>query len=103
MSVTITSSPTLDVTKLLNSFLTAPKGNSPAEIVVGMLHWADVCNHPELYANDDPHPLAISAKKRSARQNLKRLVDKYPHLVAQAQAQRVNTTATSAATQSEVA
>jgi type II secretory pathway component GspD/PulD (secretin) len=98
-----TNSPTLDVNQLLSSFLAPPKGNSPAEIIARMINWADVYDHPELHTSGDTHPLAIRAKKRTSRQSLKRLVEKYPHLAAQAQAQRERGNSNSAQTTTEAA
>ena len=69
------------VETFLEKFLRAPKGNSPEQITGRIRHWIDVCNHPERYCKD-AGAYAISAKRRSARQNLRRLARKNPHIVA---------------------
>jgi hypothetical protein len=59
-------------------FLQPPKGNSPEQIAARIRHWVDVANAPEAFVAGDASPYAISAKRRSARQNLGRLLKRYP-------------------------
>jgi hypothetical protein len=68
------------VKEFADKFLKAPRGDSPEQIAARIRHWVDVANHPEAFVAGDTSPYAISAKRRSARQNLRRLLQKHPHI-----------------------
>lgn len=67
----------------LAKFLVPPKGDSPEEIADRIRYWIEVANHPEKFVKDDSSPYAVSAKRRTARQNLRRLVSKHSQVAAQ--------------------
>lgn len=73
---------TVSVDTFVQTFVGPPKGNSPEQIAERIRHWVDVCNHPERYCQD-ASPYAISAKRRTARQNLRRMTRKHPHVAEQ--------------------
>jgi hypothetical protein len=73
---------TVSLDTFFQRFLRPPKGNSSEQIAERIRHWIDVCNHPERYSQD-ANEYAISAKRRTARQNLRRLGRKHPHIVAE--------------------
>jgi hypothetical protein len=66
----------------LQAFLKPPTGTSPEDIVARLRHYIDVANNPSQYS-DDHSTDALRAKRRSARQNLRRIALKYPHIAAQ--------------------
>lgn len=66
------------IKEFTEKFLQIPKGDSPEQIEARIRHWVDVVNHPEAFVAEDTSPYAISAKRRSARQNLRRLLQKHP-------------------------
>jgi|HubBroStandDraft_5_1064220.scaffolds.fasta_scaffold853916_2 hypothetical protein len=70
------------VSDFLGTFLMPPKGDSPEAIAERIRHWIYVANHPEEFVKDDPSPYAISAKRRTARQNLRRLVKNHEQIAA---------------------
>lgn len=61
-----------------DKFLKPQKGDSPEDITARIRHWVDVVNHPEAFVTGDKSPHAISAKRRSGRQNLRRLLKRHP-------------------------
>ena len=61
-------------------FVKPPKGDSPEQIEGRIRHWVDVANHPEAFVKGDTSRFAISAKRRSARQSLRRLLHKHPEV-----------------------
>ncbi len=63
-------------------FLQPAKGDSPEQIANRIRHWIEVCNRAEEFCQDSS-PYALSAKRRSARQNLRRLVKKHPLIAEQ--------------------
>ena len=67
----------------MERYLSAPQGSSPEQIVARIRHWIHVANHPEQFVNGDTSRYAISAKRRSARQNLRRLLKSYPAIAEQ--------------------
>lgn len=66
----------------ISKFLNPTKGNSPKQIEARIRHWIEVANHPEMFVNGDTSPHSISAKRRSALQNLRRLLKRHPDLAA---------------------
>jgi hypothetical protein len=66
------------VKQFAEKFLKAPRGDSPEEIEGRIRHWVDVANHPEAFVKGDKNPYSISARRRSARQSLLRLLKKHP-------------------------
>lgn len=73
---------TFSVDTFLRTFLSVPKGKSPEDIAAKIRHYVDVANNPSQYS-DDPSTFALRAKRRSARQSLRRLVQKHPQIAAQ--------------------
>ena len=63
------------------TFLRPPTGKSPQDISAKILHYIDVVNNPEQYSEDHSTP-ALRAKRRSARQSLRRLALKHQALAA---------------------
>ena len=75
-----------DVDAFIKKFLRPPKSsaNSPDDVAARLRYWISVVNRPELFMKeDDPNPYAVSARRRTARQNLRRLLKKYPDVAAQ--------------------
>ena len=73
--------------EFIQTFLPSPpKGDSPANIATRIRHWIDVYNHPEKFT-DDHSPYALRAKKRSARQNVRRLAEKHPDIAGRIMAE----------------
>ena len=68
------------IKEFTDKFLNLPKGDSPEQIEARIRHWVDVANHPEAFTNGDTSPYSISAKRRSARQNLRRLLQRHPEV-----------------------
>lgn len=66
----------------LDKFLLPPKSDSAKATTERIRYWIDVANHPEQFVKDDLSPYAISAKRRTARQNLRRLLKKYGQVAA---------------------
>jgi len=62
----------------LKRFLKPPKGKAPAQIREKILHWLDVANNPEAFGSAD-----AAARRKSARQNVCRLVKQYPEIAAE--------------------
>jgi hypothetical protein len=62
--------------KFLSQFLTTPKGNSPQDIEARIRHWIDVYNDPAQYT-EDKSPYAVAAKRKAARQSLRRLLERH--------------------------
>jgi hypothetical protein len=73
---------TFSVDTFLRTFLSPPKGTSPQDIAAKIRHYIDVANNPAQYS-DDHTTFALRAKRRSARQCLRRLVQKHPQIAAQ--------------------
>jgi len=78
----------IDARELITSFLIPPNGKSPQAVKARILHWVDVANHPEKYVPDPNNPYAIAAKRRTARQNARKLIQRHPELAAQLKAER---------------
>jgi hypothetical protein len=74
---------TTETQKLIDSFFTAPQGNSPEEIIKRIQHWVGIANNPAASSPVDADKYAIAAKRRSARQNATRLMKRYPELTKQ--------------------
>lgn len=70
------------VQDFLNTFLKPPKGDSPKDIAQRIRHWIDVANNPEQYVQDQ-HPLVVATRRKSARQNLRKLIERHPHIAEQ--------------------
>lgn len=66
----------------LQAFLKPPTGTSPEDIAAKLRHYIDVANNPSQYS-DDHSTFALRAKRRNARQSLRRLVQKHPQIAAQ--------------------
>lgn len=66
------------IKEFTDKFLKPPKGDSPEQIEARIRHWVDVANHPEAFVAGDKNPYSISAKRRSALQNLRRLLKRHP-------------------------
>ena len=73
-----------------DKFLKLPKGDSPEQIAARIRHWVDVANTPEAFVEADTSPYAIRAKRRSALQNVRRLLKRHPD-VAEAMMQQPGT------------
>jgi len=83
----MTSNPATPVSKFLSTFLTPCKGSSPVEIEERILYWVEVANHPDRYITSaNPHEL--SAKRKSAVQNLRRLVERHPDIATKIEGER---------------
>ncbi len=70
-----------EIDQFLNAFLVPPPGQSPQSIKDRCLHWIDVCNEPEKFTTEQ-NGHALAAKRRSARQCLRRLAERHPEIVA---------------------
>ena len=69
------------IEQFLEKYLTAPKGTSHHNFVEKIAHWISVCNHPEqFYPKADPFELRV--RRRNARQNIRRLLNKHPELIS---------------------
>lgn len=66
------------IKEFTEKFLKPPKGDSPEQIEARIRHWVDVANHPEAFVNGDKSQYSISAKRRSALQNLRRVLKRHP-------------------------
>jgi hypothetical protein len=64
----------------IRKHLTPPTGSSPADIKARLFHWIQVANNPETFC-EDQSPYALAAKRRSARQNVVRILKKHPEFV----------------------
>jgi hypothetical protein len=73
---------TFSVDSFLAAFLSPPSGSTPQDIISKIRHQIDVVNHPEEHSSDTSIP-ALRAKRRNARQSLRRLVLKHPEIAAQ--------------------
>jgi hypothetical protein len=71
----------MDVQKFIDQFLILPSGKSPAAIRDRFEHWREVHSHPEKYT-EDQSPHALAAKRKSARQCLRRLAERHPDIAA---------------------
>lgn len=71
-----------EVEQFFSKFLSSPKGNSPQDIEARVRHWIDAANHPEQYTQDKS-PYAVAARRKSARQNLRKLLVRHPHIAGQ--------------------
>lgn len=65
----------------LLKFLTPPKGSGPEVLIEKIKHYIAVCNHPEQFSADRS-PYAVAAKRRGARQNIRRLLKSHPELAS---------------------
>ena len=68
-----------NIQQFLDTFLIPPKGKSPQEIRDRFKHWAEVYAHPEQFTKDH-NPHALAAKRKSARQCLRRLTERHPDI-----------------------
>jgi hypothetical protein len=66
----------------LQTFLHPPTGTSPQDILAKLRHHIDVANNPAQYSTDTSVP-ALRAKRRNARQALRRLAKNHPLLAEQ--------------------
>jgi hypothetical protein len=73
---------TFSLDSFFQTFLRPPTGTSPQDITAKILHFIDVANNPAQYS-DDHSTHALRAKRRSARQSLRRLALKHQALAAQ--------------------
>jgi hypothetical protein len=73
---------TFSVDTFLRAFLSPPSGSTPQDIINKIRHYIDVANNPAQYSSDTSIP-ALRAKRRNARQSLRRLVLKHPEIAAQ--------------------
>ena len=71
------------VNSFLEKFLRPSGGNSAGAVADRIRFWIGMANRPEDFVKGDPSPYAISAKRRTARQNLRRLLKKHPQVAAQ--------------------
>lgn len=78
----------INVTNFLDEFLIAPKGHTPADIRKKIEHWLQVANCPEQFASNGTNAYEVSYKRRLARQNLRRLIKKYPAIANQIREER---------------
>jgi hypothetical protein len=72
-----------ELEKFLQRYLQPPKGNSPEQVAARIRHWIRVANDPTSFVNGDTSSYAISAKRRTARQNIRRLLKNYPQVAEQ--------------------
>lgn len=72
----------MSVDSFLKAFLAPPPGDSPQDIKTRLLHWVAVANDPEKFI-EDQSTHAVAAKRKSARQNLKRLAERHPDIAAE--------------------
>jgi hypothetical protein len=83
---------TFTLDSFFQTFLRPPTGSSPQDITAKILHFIDVANNPAQYS-EDHSTLALRAKRRSAKQSLRRLALKHQDLAAklmQEHADKVN-------------
>lgn len=73
-----TASMTTNLDDFLKKFLKPTKGKSPEQIKQKILHWLDIANNPEAFDSTD-----AAARRKSARQNVCRLVKQYPDIAAE--------------------
>ena len=78
----------IDAKELIASFLIPPNGKSPEAIKARILHWVDVANHPERHVLDPSNAYAIAVKRRTARQNARKLIDRHPEVALQIKSER---------------
>ena len=78
---------TTETQALLSHFITPPKGTSPAAIKDRILHWLDVSTNPQNHIMDSS-AYAVAARRKTARQNLRKLILKYPSLAAELKRER---------------
>lgn len=72
---------TFSIDSFFQTFLRPPTGTSPQDITAKILHHIDVANNPAQYSSDHSTP-ALRAKRRSARQSLRRLALKHQEIAA---------------------
>jgi hypothetical protein len=72
---------TFSLDSFFKTFLRPPTGTSPQDITAKILHFIDVVNNPAKYS-DDNSTHALRAKRRSAKQSLRRLALKHQELAA---------------------
>jgi hypothetical protein len=75
------------VDRLLQTFLVPTSGRSPQSVRDRFKHWITVYSHPEKFT-EDRSPHALAAKRKSARQCLKRLADRHPEVAAALMSER---------------
>jgi hypothetical protein len=71
------------VQSFMEAFLKPPKGNEPEQIAARIRHWTDVANDPASFVDGDKSRPAVSAKRRSALQNLRRVIERHPQSAEQ--------------------
>ena len=77
-----------NVNQFLERFLNTPSGKSPQAIRSRFQHWAEVYANPDQFSQDhSPH--ALAAKRKSARQCLRRLAERHPGVASELIAERV--------------
>jgi len=75
------------VDSFLKAFLAPPPGDSPQDIKARLLHWIAVANEPHKFLTEN-NPHSVAAKRRSARQNLRRLAQRHPEIADQLMKER---------------
>lgn len=65
--------------EFLTRFLPPPSGQSPEAVRARFKHWVEVYAHPEQFT-EDHSPHALAAKRKSARQCLRRLAERHPKI-----------------------
>ena len=73
---------TAPIDRFFQTFVRPPTGKSPEDILAKLRHYIDVANDPSTYATDKS-AFAVRAKRRNARQAIRRLVQRHPEIAAQ--------------------
>ena len=69
------------VQQFIHTFTVPPSGRTPQTLRERFQHWIEVYAHPEQFTKDhSPH--ALAAKRKSARQCLRRLAERHPEVAA---------------------
>jgi hypothetical protein len=71
--------------ELIHKFLSPHKGKSSDDVKARIIKWAKVEKNPEDYITkqDDKGPSAIAARRKTARQNLRLLIERNPEIAAE--------------------
>jgi len=70
------------VQQLISKYLAPPPGKSFAKQKERIVHWLQVANNPSLYAPPNASAANVADLRRKARQNVRRLAEKYPEVAA---------------------
>ena len=79
---TIYNAMNVDVAAQLRRFLPPPTGTSPEAIKDRIMHWFAIAKHPEKHV-ESSNLHTIAAKRKAAKQNLRKLIVWYPQIAAE--------------------